>query len=410
MQYFASGARLALASLMAIAAPRAFAAEAANLLTNSGAEQTVGAEQAPPGWFAAQVPATGLRMWRDTEHSRAGNACLAIANDHDYDQTVCNNWLQEVPKVPAGKTVRLSAYLRTDNAEAVNVCVQCWAKGGQQLVGFVSTPVFRDTHGWTLVQADELTIPADTAQLMVRAVLTGKGKAYFDDLLLEVVEPTTGGTRVGGSRHEARAQKLASRPVTPNASPNDELAAQVSGRIVRRLPVTADQMILAYLPQWNHGRVDNVGVDNNDGGVRTLVTWQPPSNEELARPNARFLLAMYARDTKLRDNPGKIGVHEVLGDWDESTSWQRQPLFAEKPASEHGMIAGQGWKLFDVTSLVRQAKSPDGSHGIILRFAEEQHAGSRDDWSGYAMVSREAIGEWQWARPVLLVVEDTGGN
>ncbi|HJT34487.1 MAG TPA: DNRLRE domain-containing protein, partial [Pirellulales bacterium] len=369
MQCLAFCARLVFTGLLAIAVPRAFAAEAANLLTNSGAEEDAGAQQSPPGWFAALVPATGLRMWRDTDHSRAGDACLAIANEHDYDQTVSNNWLQEVPKFPAGKTVRLSAYLRTDDAEAANVCVQCWAKGGGQMIGFVSTPVFRGTHGWTRVEADELTIPAGTARLMVRAALTGKGKAYFDDLSLDIVDN--------------------------DAAVADELVAQVSGRIVRRLPVTADTMILAYLPRWNHGHVDNIGIDNNDGGVRTLVAWQPLGHQEISQPNVRFLLAMYSRDTKLRNEPTTIGIHEVRGGWNESTSWQNQPSFAEESAGEHAMTAGEGWKLFDVTSLVRrQVESPGSDHGVMLRFAEERRAGARGDWSGYALVSREGTGEW----------------
>ncbi len=390
MKCFSFCARVAFAGLLTIAVPRAFAEEAANLLTNSGAEEAAGAQQSPPGWFAAQAPASGLRVWRDTDHSRAGEACLAIANEHDYGQTVCNNWLQEVPKFPAGKTVRLSAYLRTDDAEAANICVQCWAKGGEQMIGFVSTPLFRGTNGWTLVKADELMIPATTSRLMVRATLTGKGKAYFDDLSLEVVENTTGDTTL---------------------APSDALAAQVSGRIVRRLPVTGDGMILAYLPQWDRGDVDNIAVANNDGGVRTLLAWSQPTREEIARPNTQFLLAMYSRQTNLRGDPSKIGIYEVLNDWSERISWQSQPSVAEKPQSKHELTAGEGWKLFDVTALVRrQAESSERNHGIMLRFTEERRIGPREDWSSYAMVSREATGEWQWARPVLLVVEETLGD
>ena len=51
--------------------------------------------------------------------------------------------------------------------------------------------------------------------------------------------------------------------------------------------------------------------------------------------------------------------------------------------------------------------TPSGrkSHGVILRFAEEDRSGKERNWSGYAFVSREGIGEWEEFRPRLLVVE-----
>ena len=72
-----------------------------------------------------------------------------------------------------------------------------------------------------------------------------------------------------------------------HAQPVDpDLVKIAPGPIVRAIPVSKDCMVLAYLPDWNFGNVDNIGIGNNDGGVRTLIDWPaiPPDEAVLARP------------------------------------------------------------------------------------------------------------------------------
>ena len=70
-------------------------------------------------------------------------------------------------------------------------------------------------------------------------------------------------------------------------------------------------MILAYLPRWNHGNVDNIAVANNDGGVQTLLAWEQPSSAEIAQADLRFLLAIYSRKTTLHGKPAPIEEREL---------------------------------------------------------------------------------------------------
>jgi len=250
------------------------------------------------------------------------------------------------------------------------------------MVGYTSTPVFRGTHGWTFVQAPDMVVPPSTAKLVVRAALTGKGEAYFDDLALQII---------GDSPHG-----------------DGELKAQVKGRIVETLPVTRDCMILAYIPQWNHGNVDNIAVANNDGGVRTLLAWQEPTPQQLSRPNLRFLLAMYVRDSHTPDKPRSLQMHDILDDWNERTSWEKRPLFASEPAARFEITATNGWNFFDVTALLQKhAKGPKPTFGVVLRFADESSDADKSTYSSYQFVSREGIGPWESRRPVLLVVDPT---
>jgi hypothetical protein len=275
--------------------------------------------------------------------------------------------------------VQVRGYIRTERADSANICVQCWGPGGELLIGFTSTPVVRGTQGWTEAQSDRLVVPPETTMLMVRAALTGKGSAFFDDVALDIVGPQV---------------------------PNDPgLAVAVKGRILSKIPIIKDSMILSNLPTWKHGNVDNLAVANNEGGVRTLLAWNSPP-AKLQPSNRRFVLAVYSRETRVREKLRAIQIHEILEDWNELSSWNEQPRVAAEPLQRFDMTPGKGWKLFDVTPVVEQhLKSASPLHGVLLRFGMEDRKADDKNWSGYEFVSREGIGEWVSFRPVLLVVD-----
>jgi hypothetical protein len=355
----------------------AAAAQHVNLLSNGGVEEPARDENPPPGWYAAAVTAPGLRMFVDDRHSRAGNAALAIANQHQYDQPVCNNWAQDLRSIPAGKMVRLTGYLRIDGAEAANICVQCWTDDGKRMAAFASTSVFRGSCGWTFARAEDLFVPRETTRMTVRAVLTGKGTAYFDDVSLETVGP--GDIDI-------------SNPYDP----------QTARLIVRRLPVTKDSMVLAYLPDWDRGDVDNLAVSNLDGGVRTLLSWQMPSLKEADDAGLRFVLAIYCRKSLLRDEPGKLEIRTLFGPWQERISWKNQPGLSPQAAAVFDVSPREGWMVFDVTDLVReQARMPQANFGVALCLPAKTT--TRDTWSEIGFASREA--EASALRPILLMIK-----
>jgi hypothetical protein len=196
-----------------------------------------------------------------------------------------------------------------------------------------------------------------------------------------------------------------SRPVA-EAPENLPLEKLVSGKITRKATLSADQMILAYLPDWAFGRVDNIGVANNDAGVRVLLNWPAISDAELARRELKFYLALYSRKTTSNAPPGKLLALEILEAWTEATSWVKQPKVEAQPAASYDFTDDPGWKLFEITALVRaQGAAKRANRGVMLRFEQEDRAAANQDWSGYEFVSREGTGQWQEYRPVLLVVQ-----
>jgi len=183
-----------------------------------------------------------------------------------------------------------------------------------------------------------------------------------------------------------------------------ELAKLAPGAIVRTVSVSKDCMILSYLPQWDHGNVDNIGMGNNDGGNRTLIAWPTIPANEGTEPDNRFLIAMYSRESISSPPAGPIDAFEIENDWPERTSWSNRPSYNPEPVATYKFEPGTGWKLFDITPLVRaNAKVNRPSHGVMFRFVSEELSSPKH--SDYKFVSREATGKWESRRPVLLIVK-----
>lgn len=410
------------------ASPASEPEESRNLLLNPGAESGQGGR--PSIWVAAAGPARpdGPRMARTTERAHSGRASLAIAFDGPIDRPVAFNWAQTLAEAPVGRAIRLRAWIRTEGADSANVCVQCWDDEGEMLA-FGSTPVFRGDQDWAEARSEPVVVPPRTARVMVRAASSGRGKAWFDDLAaFEDAAPSTDRPEASGpdsikrltggrgevfpavSRAPIAPAYIKQRPVEASEAGPDwidaALARTVGGRIIRALPIAKDCTILAYLPAWDHGRVDWIAVANNNGGssggVRALIGLPELKSEDVAPAGRMFVLALYSRKTTEGDGSSPIEAVELTSGWAESVSWDDAPDASPSPFASAALAPGEGWKLFDVTPLVRKwAGSGTRGRGLALRFARED-VGAGGRWSGYEFVSREGQAG---RRPMLLTVE-----
>jgi RNA polymerase sigma factor (sigma-70 family) len=215
--------------------------------------------------------------------------------------------------------------------------------------------------------------------------------------VLFVQAPAKGQQRAKAARHDK------------SATVDSDLAELAVGRVIRAETLAKDGMILSYMPTWDHGEVDNIGFGNAGGGNRTLVEWKDIPEAEATDPEHQFLVALYSRETFSHPHPGPIHAFEITEDWSERVSWQTQPKYDPEPIGTYKFKPGKGWKVFDITPLVRaQAKADRKNHGVLLRFlSEDFSAGASDNHSDYRFVSREGTGEWEKRRPMLLVVKAT---
>ncbi len=203
---------------------------------------------------------------------------------------------------------------------------------------------------------------------------------------------------------EARRAGQATKGADAKFDESADLAAVVGGRIVRSAEVTKDCMVLSYLPDWNFGNLDNIGIGNGNGGNRTLVAWPDVPSPEAKSADLKFYLAFYSRKTTAQQfKPGSILGFEISDKWREMASWKALPSYEPDPILSAKFEPGEGWKVFDITQYVRDKEGKSGE-GLMLRFlSEDRHGG--DDLSGYQFVSREGAAEWAGRRPRLLVVE-----
>ena len=218
--------------------------------------------------------------------------------------------------------------------------------------------------------------------MLVRAVLSGTGTVWFDNIKIEIDE-----------KAEQRRDHSASTHLDP------ELRTMVKGEIIKEIDVQQDSMVLAYLPTWDHGNVDNIAVANNHGGVRTMLKWKGESAETIGEH--RVIVALYARKVTALGVPSQVVIQPISQAWPELISWKKKPAMDDAKCSID-FNDKMGWKLFDITELCKN-NSQSLEHGIVIRF--EQETANGREWSGYEFASREAIGEWKGKRPRVLIVK-----
>ncbi len=167
-----------------------------NLLQNPGFEQV--SSGLPDHWDLfvkdypplekPKVPAQGAV---DTS-AHEGRYSAFLYNPVPYRTEPCNNWSQTVFGELAGKKLRFSGAIKSEDVTSAAFWVQCWQRTPYKLLSVNSTSDRTPVTGTTDWRGVEMTVnvPDDTSFVMVRCVLRGKGKAWFDDLsLTEVAEP-----------------------------------------------------------------------------------------------------------------------------------------------------------------------------------------------------------------------------
>ena len=209
------------------------------------------------------------------------------------------------------------------------------------------------------------------------------------------------GSLTPGSQAKGKETKA-----SPATRLDPELVTRAGGTIVATAPITKDCMVLSYIPDWNHGDVDNIGIGNYDGGYRTLLDWKPFEVRHVRGERPSLPARAFARKSTGTEAPGPILAFMLTEEWPERTSWRGMPSYDPEPAATFKFEPGDGWKLFDITPVIRaQARSGRNGHGILLRFMNEDRSPQKSHKAEYYFASREAQGPDSTRRPIILVVK-----
>lgn len=193
-------------------------AHAENLLINPGFESS-DSEGMPRPWSLFVMPKEGAAGRLDSAAIR-GKSSVMLHTTEAYETEPANNWSQVIITDAASKDIRLTGYIRTENATEAALWLQCFSKSPARVIAAqtssLRTPL-QGTNDWTPVEV-KLKAPKETDFLVVRCVLKGKGTAWFDSIQLrfgdkapvplEDLEPTEDSADLEGWEEEDLGQDI----------------------------------------------------------------------------------------------------------------------------------------------------------------------------------------------------------
>lgn len=191
------------------------AAHGQNLLANPGFD-SLQLNGTPHAWSLFIMPGNDA-LGDSARIAHDGDYSVMLETLSPYNREPVNNWSQPIFDDLTNTTLTLTASIRTENAGNAGLWIQCFRRGQSQTLSeattIQSTPL-SGTHGWSKVSTT-IDPPADTDFVMVRCILLGTGKAWFDSL--EAIAAKT------ESEEDALAEKWEElTPITNEAQPQPE--------------------------------------------------------------------------------------------------------------------------------------------------------------------------------------------
>jgi len=160
---------------------------AENLVANPGFEDLAGDKPARWDQFVQPMPGADAKL-SDAAHGGAYAVRLHIPTP--YEKEPVNNWSQNIVGDFGGKTLRVSGFIRVEDAKEATIWLQLWRKKPWGVLGAASTSIDSPVYGtqdWQEVSMD-VPVPEGADFVTLRCVLMGSGTAWFDDLSVAVTE------------------------------------------------------------------------------------------------------------------------------------------------------------------------------------------------------------------------------
>jgi hypothetical protein len=196
----------------------------------------------PAHWDVFIMPGNNA-IGRSDSVMHDGYYSVLLHTPNAYAKDPINNWSQVIYDNLIDIPLTLTGSIRTEEVGEAAFWIQCFSKKRSRILASATSSTNKTlsgTHGWTQVSA-EITPPPGTDFIMVRCVIQGKGKAWFDSLSLSVVDPVA---------LEAPIEDIVTEPlVAPGLSTEDFMAAsKIMQDTIARLELT-NQALLKELTE-----------------------------------------------------------------------------------------------------------------------------------------------------------------
>ena len=178
-----------------------------------------------------------------------GDYSVLLYTPIPYSQDPINNWSQALYDNLVEMPIRLTGSIRTEKVGEAALWIQCFNKSSRRILATATSAddiKLVGTQGWTQVSA-EITPPAKTDFIMVRCVIKGAGKAWFDTLSLSVVEPEA---------IEAPIEVVESSAIPSAASTAENEALLNATRVMQSTIEQLEKSNQALLNELSHIRKD----------------------------------------------------------------------------------------------------------------------------------------------------------
>lgn len=210
---------------------------AENLLSNPGFDR-LKLDGSPAHWDLFVMP-NNKALGRADSTAHDGYYSAMLYTPTPYANDPMNNWSQVVYDNLIGVELELTGNIRTENVTEAALWIQCFSKKRSRILATATSSsdfYLIGTQGWTQVRT-EITPPKNTDFIVVRCIIQGSGKAWFDTLSLSVKKPDALEAPID------ELDTLLAQPV-PHSNNSDILAlSQAMQKTIRKLETSNRELL-----------------------------------------------------------------------------------------------------------------------------------------------------------------------
>ncbi len=129
-------------------------------------------------WIIKKPETNQISIYLDDIVKYDGTYSLNLNSDSENDSIIV---LQKIKPVPLDKKLIFNGYLKTESVDYAFVSLELYTKNDSLIIS-TSTDTLRRTKDWQYITTWVRTINPDASYLVVKCVLLGKGRAWFDKL------------------------------------------------------------------------------------------------------------------------------------------------------------------------------------------------------------------------------------